>query len=334
MIVPKLDSASNSFSRVQPMYADHGIVTFPIRDNKRPAISNYQRLGVRGSRELARSKLASLPAAGFMTNARNRITILDVDVPDEKVLADALGRHGPTPLIARTASGKYHGYYKHNGERRRIRPWRDLPIDLLGAGGLAVAPPSQIAKGSYEFIQGSLDDLDKLPVLRNLDLPDPRQPSALEGERNKTLWRQCMRHAHHVDTFDGLLDVARTFNDNCIPPLEDHEVMSVAQSAWKYTESGRNYFGQHAAWLPRDEVNELVGQGQMADRLDVLGLLTFLRANQGPDATFMCANGLAETFGWSRLRLAEARRRLIELGYLRPLRQAGRGTPALFRWGR
>ena len=77
-----------------------------------------------------------------------------------------------------------------------------------------------------------------------------------------------------------------------------------------------------------------MGQDQMADRLDVLGLLTFLRANQGPDATFMCANGLAETFGWSRLRLAEARRRLIELGYLRLLRQAGRGTPALFRWGR
>jgi Primase C terminal 1 (PriCT-1) len=41
-----------------------------------------------------------------------------------------------------------------------------------------------------------------------------------------------MRHANHVDGFDTLLDVARTFNDNCEPPMGDSEVMSVAQSAW------------------------------------------------------------------------------------------------------
>src|SRR5262249_48690139 len=170
MDVPKLNSASNSFSRVQRMYADHGIVTFPIRENKRPAISNYQRLGARGSRELAQSTLANLPAAGFMTNARNRVTILDIDVPDEGGLADALGRHGAARLIAGTGGGKFHGYWRHKGERRKVRPGRGLRIDLLGAGGFAVAPPSQIAKGVYSFIHGSLDDLSRLPVLRNLDL--------------------------------------------------------------------------------------------------------------------------------------------------------------------
>jgi hypothetical protein len=36
----------------------------------------------------------------------------------------------------------------------------------------------------------------------------------------------------------------------------------------------------------------------------VLSLLTFLRANQGPESTFMVANGLADTFGWGRLRFA------------------------------
>jgi hypothetical protein len=329
------NSARNSFSRAQPMYAERGIVTFPIRGDKRPAISNYQKLGARGSRILAQSRLASLPAIGFMTNARNGVTILDVDTTDEKVLADAMSRHGPTPLVGRTASGKFHGYYKNNGERRRIRPWRGLPIDLLGAGGLAVAPPSQIATGEYSFIQGTLDDLDRLPTLANLDLPQAGLPApsyegpVAEGERNKALWRHCMRAAHHVDDFNALLDVARTFNDNCLPPLEDSEVIAIAQSAWKYTESGKNYFGQHAAWLPKDEVNELIGHGP-----DVLSLLTFLRANQGPESTFMVANGLADTFGWGRLRFAEARRCLIELGYLKPIRQAGYRTAALFRWAR
>jgi len=49
----------------------------------------------------------------------------------------------------------------------------------------------------------------------------------------------------------------------------------------------------------------------------------------------MCANGLAarEEFDWDPRRIARARRILIELGYLIPVRQAGRGHAALYRWG-
>src|SRR3984957_20258571 len=49
-------------------------------------------------------------------------------------------------------SGKFHALYKHNGEYRKIRPFGDLPIDLLGIGGLAVAVPSRFEKGEYAFI--------------------------------------------------------------------------------------------------------------------------------------------------------------------------------------
>ena len=73
---------------------------------------------------------------------------------------------------------------------------------------------------------------------------------------------------------------------------------------------------------------------QMVNDQDAVFLLLFLRANQGPDATFMCANGLAEKFGWRRHRLSGARSRLIELGHMRSIRQAGRGHPALFRWAK
>jgi len=59
-----------------------------------------------------------------------------------------------------------------------------------------------------------------------------------------------------------------------------------------------------------------------------LKLMAFLRAHQGPGALFMCANGLAERFGWTRERLSAARRLLIELGHPEPVRQAGRG-PAI-----
>jgi bifunctional DNA primase/polymerase-like protein len=307
---------SGLFARHQPDYAAHKIATFPVTAAKKPAVQGYLRTGLNGSKELA-TRFKSAQAFGFATDERNRITVVDIDTPDESVLVRALERHGDTPLIARTGSGKYHAYYKHNGERRRIRPWRDLPIDLLGIGGMVIAPPSRIAHGSYQFIQGTIDDIHRLPVIANLDI----EPGPKEGNRNRAVWNHCMKQAHYVENFDELLDVARTFNDSCEPPLEDIEVISAAQSAWGYTERGQNHFGRgnpEIKW--------------MLDNQDAYLLLAFLRDHQGPNATFMCANGLAQTFGWSRLRLAAARKYLIEAGYFKPVRNAGEGTPALFRW--
>src|SRR6516162_8985087 len=58
-------------------------------------------------------------AFGFQPGARSKITILDVDTTNERVLADAQIRHGGSPLKVRTASGKFHVYYRHNGEPRK-----------------------------------------------------------------------------------------------------------------------------------------------------------------------------------------------------------------------
>jgi Bifunctional DNA primase/polymerase, N-terminal len=314
------------FTRHQPDYAAHGIATFPVTAAKKPAVSGYLHTGLKGSQSLA-TKFGSAPVLGFATDERNGLTILDIDTPDERVLARALDRHGRTPLIARSAGGKFHAYYRHNGERRRIRPWRGREIDLLGMGGMVIAPPSKVAKGSYQFIEGTLADIHRLPALSNLDLPKPE--GAKDGERGDKLFRHLMKAAHHVESFDDLLDVGRTFGESCEPPMEDDRVISTAQSAWGYTERGENRFGQHGAWFPLDEVNRMIDGDQ-----DAALLLMFMRAHQGPDSTFMCANGLAEKFGWHRIRLANARRGLIELGYLIPVRQAGRGHPAQFRWGR
>ena len=104
--------------------------------------------------------------------------------------------------------------------------------------------------------------------------------------------------------------------------------MRTAQSAWGYTERGQNRFGQHGAWFPAEEVTSLV-----YDEQDVFLLLAFLRSHNGPQSTFMITNaGLARLLRWRPERVATARRRLIELGYIAMLKQAGRGHPALFRW--
>src|SRR6516162_1135797 len=158
------------YSQFQPLYADLGVTVFPCATSgtKKPLVGNYLKMGTRAAAELAK-KFTDANAIGFAAGARNRITVLDVDIPDRRVLNDAVARHGEPRLIVETASGKYHGYYRHNRERRSIRAWGDeLPIDLLG-GGLIMAPPSLFNDGQYPIIHGTLDDIRNLTPLRGLE---------------------------------------------------------------------------------------------------------------------------------------------------------------------
>jgi hypothetical protein len=314
------------FPKWQPIYAEHSIATFPVSAAKRPAIRGWQKVGLRGSTQLA-TKFMNAEALGYVTGKRSNVTVLDIDTADEKVAEDAMRRHGQPGIVTRTASGKFHLLYRYAGERRRIRPWRGLPIDVLGDNGFALAAPSKLAAGSYEIIHGRLDDLDRLEPMRARVEPVAEHPHATKkGARNNALWQHCMRHARHCDDLDAMIDAAQTFNESCQPPMEKGEMMKVAESAWDYTERGANRFGQHGAWFPIEEV------ATMAAEPDAFALLAFLRANNGPWATFMCTNTLAEKFKWDLRRLQAARSRLIELGYMTPVRQAGRNRPALFRW--
>jgi hypothetical protein len=322
----------NVFAQWQATYAERGIATIPCGLEKQPLVSHPQKFGCKASAEIV-PKFPDAPALGFYAGRRNGITVLDIDSSDERLLTDALDRHGHTPIIIRTASGKFHAPYRHNGEARKIRAWDGLPIDLLGAG-LCIAPPSVITKGNYEIIEGSLDDLDGLPIMRSLDERlyanhvGPRPQMRAGDGRNRHLWERLMREAHGVDDYAQLLDRAETLNHEFGEPMQQAEITKIAKSAWGYTERGENRFGQHGAWFPTDEANALI-----RNDLDAFVLLGFLRANQGPESTFMVANGLAEVFGWKRERLAAARSKLIELGYVKHVREASsKYGPALYRW--
>jgi Bifunctional DNA primase/polymerase, N-terminal len=320
------------FSNNQPVYAEHGVATFPVTQDKIPAIRGYSHVGLPGSAKLAQ-KFPSASALGFIAGRRSRITVLDVDTTDEKVLSDALARHGASNVIIRTGSGKWHAYYRWGGERRRIRPHHGLPIDIIG-GGVAIAPPSLVVKGGYEIIQGTLDDLDRLPLAKGLNdsQPQPKstvdrhQNSAVDGRRNITMWEHLMRSAKSsCDNLNAVIDAGRSYNEKCLPPLGDDEVVEVATKAWKYTERGMNMFGGHGVVFSAELYDELLDGDQ-----DGLILLGFLRGNNLPWAKFMCTNALAEKFGWRVQRLAGARRRLIELGHLVQVKRAWRRSPALF----
>lgn len=326
-----------SFREWQPQYAAHGIATFPVAigpDGKKPLVSNYSRFGLRASTEIT-EKFPDATGIGFMVGQRSHLTILDVDSTDDHLLADVLDRHGATPLIVRSGSGNFQAWYRHNGERRLIRPDPDKPIDILGSG-FVVAPPSHGKDRKYEFVEGGLNDLDHLPVLhgmpasiaRQIATAAPRDTERIrEGVRNRKLWESCMKAAHHCDNFDALLDLAHTRNADFVPPLPDKEVVKVATSAWGYTARGENRFGRPGVFFDADTADHFIRTDQ-----DAFILLAFLRAHNKPDSTFMVANGLANTLCWTIKRLARARQRLLR-SYIEPVRPASsKNGPALYCW--
>jgi hypothetical protein len=326
-------NSTATFLNWQPSYAERGIATFPVGDNKVPAIRSYQRVGRRGSGQLA-SKFPDAPAIGFMCGKRSGITVLDVDSKDERVLADALDRHGKTQIVVRSGGGNFQAWYRHNSERRRIRPDRSVPIDVLG-DGYVVAPASRVAKGQYQFIQGNLDDLDRLPVMEGIPPISPESvdfsgicPGEIkQGERNKRLFNLCLHAARHCDEFDTLCDVAKTRNSELVPPLEDDEVMKVAASAWRYETEGRNYSGGMCAVLSVGDVLPLMPDPYVA------ALIVWAKASFKPDSEFWIADGLAEKFGWSARQLRQARRRAIQTGLIRLIRPAGFKRAAVYGFG-
>ena len=184
---------------------------------------------------------------------KNRITVLDVDFPDERLLADALDEFGPTPFIVRSGSGHFQGWYRRNGERRRVRP-DHRPIDILG-DGFVVAPPSIGSKGSYGIISGSLDDLDSLPTMRAANSANsPNSGELIEtGRRNQALWRECMSRARDCGSISELMEAAVQQNSTIFfEPLPDQEVLRIVASAWAKELAGENWSGAGAAsfWTP------------------------------------------------------------------------------------
>ena len=331
---------SGVFGAWQPKYADHNIPTFPVQfleGVKKPAIRHWQKAGLRFSAKLT-AKFGDAEALGFCCGRPSGITVLDVDTSDDKVLADALNRHGQTPIVVRSGSGNWQAWYAANDEGRHIRPNPSVPIDILG-GGFCVAPPSIGTRGPYQLIQGTLDDLDRLPVMQNLeaafadkDLSRLRVPTREggripDGMRGTELFKHCMRQARHCDNLEALVDVARTFNADALgPPKPDDVVVKTARSAWGYEERGEN-------WVSRPRVS--VSKKELDLPPQALWLLCRLHFLNGPNAEFMIANGFAKHLGWSENMLRTNRKRLLEAGYIRETRPAAPPHQvALYRWAR
>jgi len=167
-------------------------------------------------------------------------------------------------LVVRTPHGGIHVWLREAGEvpRRRIRISEDPPLDLLGEGGYAVAPPSVIdhgrcdrrkcnreGEGVYEVISGCLEPMTVKGVYqavlgraRSLGWKLKEKPKideilqgVPEGMRNVS----AFQYARYL-LFKARLDPQTTWfelqrwNNLNNPPLPEEELRTVWKSAQRY----------------------------------------------------------------------------------------------------
>jgi hypothetical protein len=333
------------FRQGAPEWINHGIPVFPMGgvDGKRPQVRRPDRIGLNASQELLRREKRPGVNLGFAPGPRSRATVIDVDSPDQRWLDRALSVYGETPLIWRTPSGGWHLAYRHNGERRRVRPIENEPIDRLAAG-VCAAPPSVRGAGTYHFVSGGLDDWERLPKIRSEMSKEPGRSvpatsQAMEGTRNDKLFRSLLRVAGKVDSLDDLLDFARTLNDDYLPPLDDGEVVTVSRNAWNYQTSGNNWCGRTSrAAMEGERVKRLVAMNRDGGG-DAIALCMLLKSIfSAPGITFPLATKAMEQAqtmpGWSWKRYRRAIEVLLAEGILELTKRGGNGpgNPSKYRF--
>jgi hypothetical protein len=319
------------FQQWQPVYAEAGVATFPVRD-KRPAVKHWLKAGIRASAQFrSKGSFASDDAFGFACR-RSKVTIFDYDAPDERGFRDCLDEIGDTPLIVRTASGNFHAYYANRGEKRLVRPDKTRPFDILG-DGFAVAPPSRTAKGASEIINGSLDDLHRLPPMRPMsfavdETPAPVPERALSdiGERdgrNDTLFRRLRGVAQGARNLEEVMTIAAEINGQFAAPLGGDEVARVAASIWRYKSEGRLF-------APGGEATAVVGHSDMEhlhDAPNAVVLLLRLRMahSHRNGKPFALARETADVIGVSYPTYRAARDVLVERRFIEIIHPGGKG---------
>ena len=151
-------------------------------------------------------------------------------------------------------------------------PWRRLHD--------RTAEPQPDFGRQYELIQGKLDDIDQLPVMRNLEARLYRAAKEVSRERtkkanspanplkgmrehdgrNSTLYRigRCARqiYAEHGNR-DRVFEVAMDLDEER-QPMSTEEVNGVVGNIWLSTTEGRNNIDRRGAFMEDFEIDAMI----------------------------------------------------------------------------
>ena len=182
---------------------------------------------------------------GVQTGSVSGIWVLDIDVKGAGDGIDSLDtltkKHGSLPetLLAKTASGGYHYFFKMPNFDLRNTAGTHPGIDSRANGGYVVLPGSKLHDGThYRFINPgtSVADApqwlyDELVVKKDYNGPlHTEQRNYNEGGRNNSLFLNASSYRGRGLEYNQILTLLRADNQQCKPPLDDEEVVQIAQS--------------------------------------------------------------------------------------------------------
>ena len=313
-------------------------------DGKTPAIATRRWTRHPGA-DWLRQRVLRFPEAnvGILTGL-SRIFVVDID--QARLVEDMIRRFGDTPLMVETPSGGIHLYYRASGERcGDLRRTEGLSVDLKGIGGFVVVPPSVRPSGEhagklYRILEGTWEDVARLPTIKPGSLPAPataqqgRPDRIQDGVRHDELFRRGLREVKACDTFEDLVDRLGWINKSCDPPLPEADVLKTANSAWKCEQEGRNYVGRGKLLITPDAMFKALIS--LPRGVDALALHLLLRSTHNADAQFALspkAMARDQTLpGWSHVRVRKAKDTLVVGGFLKRVSRGGSGPgdPAQF----
>ena len=121
-----------------------GLITFPVQPDKTPAIRGYLKIGPAVSRQLA-IKFPANDAFGLACK-RNRITVLDVDTRDERVLIEGLASTDRHPSSCGAAAATFRLGTGTTESGGRFAQTQEGPSTSLGMA-LSCARPHRPPRG-------------------------------------------------------------------------------------------------------------------------------------------------------------------------------------------
>lgn len=261
----------NKLLRAVRMYARRGWHVLPLHSIKNgrctcgktncgsPGKHPCLLTGLKGStQDLAKVKKwwSRWPKAniGIRTGAESGLVVLDIDPRNggEKTFKKLIKKYGTLPktLKANTGGGGFHFYFKHPGGKVKGRKDFSGPgIDVKADGGYVVAPPSLHSSGeNYVWTDGAGPDDVNLAVLprwlrskNRKKIKKSTEPSAkiTKGERNDRLTSLAGSLRNQGMGEEDIFAVLGHINKSqCVPPLSESEVRTIAESVARYPSGG------------------------------------------------------------------------------------------------
>lgn len=153
----------------------------------------------------------NLTGIGVVTGEISGITAVDED----SYKADGMSFHLSSPLVAESANGGRHYYFRFNPDVKTTGFRKGVNLEVKSSGGFIVLPPSKVYKkdnetlGQYVWISNNIKSFDELPTLDQaemtpympspdvekvnlldlLDAPLGEQHTSLRDFTNRMLWR-------------------------------------------------------------------------------------------------------------------------------------------------